>query len=341
MIRRFATMTVILLVAAAVLPADFSYRETTTITGGAMQAMLKVAGVFSKQAREPMNATVALKGNRLAHRNANSASIIDLDAQTITHIDLQKKTYSVMTFEQMKQMIEEASRKMQQQSKDNDAELNWKVSANSTGNSKQIAGFDAKEMLVKMEMEGTDKKSGQKGGMDIVMHTWIAPGVPGYAEVREFYRKMGEKLNWTPGGSMFMQRPDIAKGMAEAYKEMSKLDGTPVLTTMAMGAAGTVNESSGQASSSSASAPAKQQEKPSVGSAIGGALGGKFGLGRKKTQEPPPQQEEPHAQSGGGSASLLEMTTEYSGFSSSPADPSMFEVPAGFKKVEPDNRRMQ
>jgi hypothetical protein len=33
------------------------------------------------------------------------------------------------------------------------------------------------------------------------------------------------------------------------------------------------------------------------------------------------------------------MTVEMSGFSSSPIDPSLFEVPAGFKKVEPDSRR--
>jgi hypothetical protein len=35
------------------------------------------------------------------------------------------------------------------------------------------------------------------------------------------------------------------------------------------------------------------------------------------------------------------MTTEYSGFSSAAVDASLFDVPAGFKKVEPDTRRMQ
>lgn len=335
MLRKFATITFILLLAASLLPADFTYQETTTITGGAMQGMLKVASVFSKQLREPMKATVSIQGNRMAHRGNNAASIIDLDSQTITNIDLQKKTYSVMTFEQMKQVMEDAAKKMQQNKKDS-SDITWKVSASSTGKAKQIAGFDAKEMLVKMTMEGTDQKSGQKGGMDIVMHNWLAPGVPGYAEVRDFQRKMAEKLNWAPGGNMFMSRPDVAKGMADAAKEMSKLDGTPVLTTMAMGPTGTVNENSGQAAADAP--PAKQQEKSSLGGALGGALGGKFGLGRKK--DPPPQEQQ--APSGGSqSASLLEMTTEYSGFSTGAADPSLFEVPAGFKKVDSDLRRMQ
>jgi carbon monoxide dehydrogenase subunit G len=337
MIRKFANITIILLLAASLLPADFTYQETSTITGGAMQGMMKVAGVFSKQLREPMKATVSIQGNRMVHRGPSHASIIDLDSQTITHIDLQKKTYSVMTFEQMKQMMEDASKKMQQSSKKDNADVSWKVSASSTGNSKQSSGVDAKEMLVKMTMEGTDQKSGQKGGMDIVMHNWLAPGVPGYAEVREFYRKMGEKLNWAPGGNMFLARPDIAKGMADAAKEMSKLDGTPVLMTMAMGPTGTVNENSGQAAADAP--PAKQQDKPSLGGALGGALGGKFGLGRKKE---PPQQQEPAANSGGAqTGSLLEMTTEYSGFSTSTADASLFEIPAGFKKVDSDLKRVQ
>src|SRR4051812_40841243 len=93
MIRKSGIIVTILLLAATLLPADFSYQETTTITGGVMQSMLKVAGVFSKQAREPLNATVAIKGNKMVHRSANSVVITDLDNQTITHVDMQKKTY--------------------------------------------------------------------------------------------------------------------------------------------------------------------------------------------------------------------------------------------------------
>ncbi len=335
MIRKTIILTIVVFLASTTLLADFGYQETSTITGGAMAAMMKVAGVFSRSAREPMKATVAFKGNRMAHRSEHSASIIDLDAQTITTIDMQKKQYTVMTFEQMKKMLDDAAAKMQGKDK-NQAEMTWKVSASSTGNSKQIAGFEAKEMLVKMTMEGTDRKSGQTGGMDMVMRTWFATGVPGAAEARDFQRRMAEKLAWAPGGNMFMARPDIAKGMADAMKEMSKLEGTPVLMTMSMGPAGSVNENSTPAPASQPAAEQpQQQEKPSLGGALGGALGGKFGLGRKKNQDNQQQapKEQPAQQQ--GSASLLDMTTEYSGFSTAAADPSLFEVPAGFKKVEP------
>jgi hypothetical protein len=345
MLRKSLTLVGMTCLLASTLPADFSYQETSTVTGGAMLSLLKIAGVFSKQAREPIKSTVAVKGDRMANRSATHASIIDLSSQTITNIDLQKKTYSVMTFDQMKQMLEQASQKMQ---KGNDkTEVNWKVSAKATGNTRQISGFDAKEMLITMEMEGTDKESGQKGSMVINMNSWIAPAVPGYAEARDFYKRMAEKLNWTPGGNMFMSRPDVAKGMAEVYKEMSKLDGTPVFQTMTMGAAGTPPpDGSAQpaAQQQQPPQPQQQQDKPSLGGALGGALGGRFGLGRKKSQSQDSQQQQQSAPANSGSSapgSLLEMSTEFSNFSTSAADDSLFSIPAGFKKVEFDSRRMQ
>jgi hypothetical protein len=63
---------------------------------------------------------------------------------------------------------------------------------------------------------------------------------------------------------------------------------------------------------------------------LAGGLGGLGGLSRKKKQEQAPP---PDAQT--GPAILMEMTTESTGFSSGPVDVSKFEVPAGFKQVDP------
>ena len=185
MFKRTVTMVGIAALAGSSLFADFTYQETSTVTGGAMMSMMRVAGVFSKQAREPIQATVAVKGDRMVHRTATSASVIDLGSGTITHIDFQKKQYSVMTFEEMKQLMDQMSQKAQKNDK---AEMKFKVSANATGKSKQVAGFEAKEMVLTMEMEGTDKESGQKGGMTVTTDMWIARGVAGYDEVRAFHR---------------------------------------------------------------------------------------------------------------------------------------------------------
>jgi hypothetical protein len=209
-------------------------------------------------------------------------------------------------------------------------------------------------MKMEMEMEATDKDSGQsqKGGMTVTTDMWIARGVPGYGEVRDFHKRMAEKINWNPGGNMFMSDPKVSQGMAEVYKEVAKLDGMPVQQNISMGMAGQPGAAEGGA------APAQQQQsqpqaqqqpapQPSVGGALGSALGGRFGLGRKKPTDQQASSDNPPASGGqassgsGAPGSLLEMTTELSTFSSNAVDPSLFEVPAGFKKVESAAKKMK
>jgi hypothetical protein len=336
-------MAGIMAVAALQLPADFTYSETTTITGGAMLSMMKVVGVFSKQAREPVQSTVAVKGDKMVHRTQQQATVIDLAAQTVTTIDMQKKTYTVMTFEEYRQMMEQLSQKMQK-SQDQGGKMEVKVSTKETGNTREIAGYQAKELVLRMEMQATDQKSGQQGSMVISSDMWLAPSVAGYQEVRAFQTRMGEKLAFNPSGGMFMSSPQASKNMGELYKEMSKLDGIPVLQTISMGGPG--QPGSGDASAQPGGGGQQQQQqqqaaRPSLGGALGGALGGRFGLGKKKKQDdqPPADQQSQQQQQGSGNpGSLMEATTEMSGFSSAPVDDSVFAVPAGFKKVESRTR---
>src|SRR5947209_4359391 len=183
MLQKIVTITGMMTLAAATLPADFSYQETSTITGGMMASMMRMAGVFSKTAREPIQSTITVKGDKMLHRTSTHASIIDLGSQTITGIDFQKKTYSVVTFEEVKQAMAQMAERMKKNDK---GEMTFKVSADATGKTRQVGGLEAKEMILKMEMEGQDKENGQKGGMMVTTDMWLVPGVPGYREVRDF-----------------------------------------------------------------------------------------------------------------------------------------------------------
>jgi hypothetical protein len=327
-----------MLLAASASFADFSYQETTKITGGALVSAMKMMGVFSKSARqvtEPMEGTVAVKGDRLVHRGKMHTSIIDLSKETITSIDPEKKTYSVMTFAELKQALDDMAKKMKQ----NDAQANYKVSAESTGKTRQISGLDTKEIIMKLQMEVQDKQKGTQGTIDTTVDSWIAQGIPGYGEVRDFYRRMSEKLAWTPSGNMFMSRPDVMKGMAEVQKEMAKVEGVPVLQVITMGGAGTAPPDGGDQSATQA----KQQQPPPERPSIGNVLGGRFGLGKKKAQQQDSSADSNATASNSSTASgaLIEMTTESTGFSAAPVDASMFDIPAGYKKVDSDIRRMQ
>jgi carbon monoxide dehydrogenase subunit G len=331
MIRKTAIFLV-----AACLPAfaDFSYDQTSKITGGMMAGMMKFAGAFSKQAREPMVNTVAVKGDRMVHWSAHHASVIDIDKETITEINFDKKQYSVMTFAQMKQMMDEMSQKMKS-SDAQKADVQFKVSVKDTGEKKQIAGFDTHEMLLTMEMEGADKESGNKGGMNMTADMWIAPKSAGYNEIADFYKRMSKKLDWAPGGmGMMGGRPDMAKGMAEIYKEGAKLNGMPVFQVVKMGVHADGQPQNGQAAQAPPPQQDQQADKPSIGSVLGG-FGG-FGKKKKKQDQADSGGEAGAAPQGSGDASgsLMEMTIELSAFSAATVDSAKFEVPAGFKQVE-------
>ncbi len=308
----------------ALLRADFTYQDTTQMTGGSLLAMLKMAGPFARQAREPVVSTHMVKGDRMVTMTKDRTSIIDLNKETITEIDLAKKTYSVMTFAEMKQAVEDAMSRMQSKKGDSNVDAKFDVSAKATGQTKTVQGLTAKELVITMAVAGTDKESGQSGAMTTVLDTWVAP-IPGYDEVKAFQRKMGEKMGYLFGSGnaqMAMMRPEMAKGFAEAGKEMAKLDGSPVQTVMKM---------SGAATGQPGDAPKQQQGAPtSTGAAIGRLAGGLGGFSRKKKDDQPAADQAPAS----NSSSLIEMTTELTSYSSGPVDASKFEIPAGFKQVE-------
>jgi len=325
MTRRLVIPVCAALLSAGSLFADFSYQETSKMTGGAMASVMKVVGVFSRQANQPINTSVLLKGDRMAHVSAESIQVVDLGAETITDINLKSKSYSVLTFAQMAQFMDQMSKKASAQS-GSKGEMNFKASIKETGQTKQISGLNTREVILTLVMEGTDKESGQKGALTLTADQWLAKDVPGYDEVRAFYKKMAQKLSWMPGENAMLQgRSDMAKAMSDLQKESAKLEGVPVQQVISMGGI-----AEGQPGQQPAAQPAQKQESesPSIGGALG-RLGGLGGLGRRKKEEPP-KEEKPATAPG----TLLEITSETTNFSNAPVDATKFQVPTGFKQVE-------
>jgi hypothetical protein len=178
---------------ACLLRADFSYRESTRIN----------------DAKKPVTFTRLIKGNRMAQIVKGQVVVIDLDKQNITQIDLTKKTYSVMTFDQVKEVMDKSSLGAQVKA------TVANVSVKTTGNTRNMGMLPAKETILTLTMQGD---------VTITVDTWMAT-VPGYDEVREFHRKLGEKLGYGFGSGISLE------GFAEVAKQMSKIDGAPVETT--------------------------------------------------------------------------------------------------------------
>jgi hypothetical protein len=362
--RTWTFPALMLLLTASSLFADFRYEETSKITGGAVVSMMKFAGAFSrdaKQAMQPVTSTVLVKGNRMARINPDTTEIIDLDKETITRIDHRNKQYTVVTFEQMKQQIQEAQQRAQREAKQHPAEqttpsepppqLTFKATVKNTGASKNVAGLDASEAILSMTLEGTDQKTGQTGAMAITNDMWMVPEIPGYQEVRDFNRRLAMKMGMVLGDAfkpaLGAMQPGSAEGMAEMVKEMSKLKGVPVQQIMRMGA--TPN---GEPLPAASEAPLPQQQGPqmpsagevaqkSATSAITSKLGGFGGFGgfgrrHKGAEQEPPAQDQPGTAA--AQSVLLEATTEMTSFSAESLDASRFNVPEGYAQVAPPNR---
>ncbi len=305
----------IILLAGRFTFADASYQETTQITGGSMVAPLKSMSFLSKSMRDmlaPTTTTTMIHGNQKAVVSKDFTEITDLDKETVTHIDNLHKTYTVVTFAQMRQAFQQMPKQMQQaqdqakqaqqqqpQQPKSDLKTSFDVSVKNTGVSKEINGLTAQEQLVTLQMHVTDPNAPptQTSAVTYVVTTdaWISPDPPEVKEIQDFDKRFGQKLmegvdlsafkaqmtqmhdmSQNPGMSqMFAGKPGSAEAMAEMGKEMAKLQGTRVMEVTRMGGSGTGPAGAQNSAQNSDSAPAAApaNSNGSVSGMLGSALG--------------------------------------------------------------------
>jgi hypothetical protein len=341
--------------------ADFKYTETSKITGGAMKGAMKFAGVFNKQASEamkPMVTTHYVKGKRLRTDNPDGKiQIIDAEGRRIIDIDTQKHTYSVITFDQMKQSIEnaqqQAQKKMDQDPKTNQdpktkdvkADVNVKFKITPGTATRQIMGHTANESKVEVQMDvqaqaKDNTQPGQpstpvSGTILTTMDMWIAPDIAGYQELTQFYNQMGKEINWVPPSNIHVD-PRASQSMDEVQKNSTSLKGFPLLQYMTMSMAGQQDAAGGTAqnSNSSASSSASSSSSSSDSSLSGAMAKGIGGLfSKKKKQDDAADQNSQNPPPPSTPGSLMEMTIEVNSFSDSALDSALFDVPAGYALV--------
>lgn len=343
--------------------ADVSYQETTKITGGSMMGMAKMAGAFSsqaKQALEPTTTTVMIHGSRMVRSNSHSTDIIDLDAQTITTIDHDKRSYYVMTFQQMQQAMANAAAKAKgsQPASTNGSQLTFDAHISSTGATRQLDGETAHETLLTITMLANTGDPSAKGGMAATSEMWLIKDAPGMAELRRFNERMVKELNTDMAASamssLLAAEPGGAQALAELKKEAVKVSGLPVLQVTRVGMS-----LNGQPLAAPSVAPLPQSQDQNHGSTAG-EMGKEVATGTA-TQEAGSQLSKlgtfgralggssmgalmGHlpSKSATGSAPntdpatagvLMESQTETSGFSVAEVDTNSFQIPAGYKLV--------
>lgn len=347
---------VCVLLASGAVPAraDFKYTDTSTITGGSLKGMMKMAGIFSKQASQamkPTSTTHYLKGNRMRSDSADAKiEIIDLDGRRIIEIDPQKHTYSEVTFDEMKAAIqkgmEQAQAQPQPSGKDaKPSDVNTKMNAKFTVTpgtaSREIKGVTVNETKVQMDMEiqAQDKSQPSQqasGTISTTVDMWVAPSVAGYQEIAEFYQRMAKEINWVPPSGIQID-PRASQSMEEFQKNSANMKGFPMLEYMTMSMAGQQQgASTNTAQNGNSSNASSSDDNPTTPSAaMVKGLGSLFG--KKKKQEDASDQNVPNSQNPpppSTPGSLIEMTIEVTSYSDGALDAGLFDVPAGYTRVQ-------
>jgi len=338
--------------------ADFKYTQQSKITGGTLLSMTKTLGVFSKSARkmdEPQVSVTLLKGNRLRQEHADGQiEIIDLDGKRFVYIDPANKTYSTMTFEEFKAAMqraaehakEEQAKAMKGHPQAQNVKLTPKLDMQKTGATKTVLNLPTQEIKMKIDMvmESTDPNAQpgpQSAAMSISSDSWVAPGVPGFSQMHDFYVKMAKELDWLPGtmsGGMGMS-PMMGPAMDEMRKNAVKMDGMPLLQYVSMGmSASGAPQGQGAAQQPPAQQPAQQTSDSSPSNprdALAKGLGGMFGgLGKKKKQDQDQSNQAASSAPPSQPGSMMDMTIEVLSFSNSALDASLFDIPAGYAQVQ-------
>jgi len=296
---RFVLPLALVVTLGATLPlrADVKTDEKTRIQfSGVLGGIVNFFG--GKAAREGVTSAVAVKGDRKATISDQTGKIIDLAEEKIYDLDIRRKTYKVTTFADLRKQMEDARRRAEEEAKKaqarekekaperdpNAKEIEVDFDLKDTGQKKSISGYDTHEVVMTITVREKDKKLEESGGMVLTSDMWLAPGVEAMKEIRDFDLRFAQKLagpmvagaSAEDMGRMLAMYPMMKDGLAKMAAEGTKLNGTPLSTTLTFDAVKSASDAAQESKESKA-----DDDKPSDKASVGGLLGG---LARRASQ---------------------------------------------------------
>jgi hypothetical protein len=302
------------------LAAEVKTREKSLIK---FEGMLgRVVGMFGgKAAKEGIVSTTAVQGDRKASVSENNGQIIDLAEEKVYDIDFRKKEYRVTTFEELRQRMREAQEKAKKdmereegrEEKADQPQKEWEFDfdVKETGERKQIAGHDTRQVIMTVTVREKGKALEESGGFVMTSDAWLGPEIPALKELADFDMRYYKQLYGADAFGMAAEQMAMVLAMYPALKQASdrlkqegtKLQGTPLASTVTFEAV-------------------KSKEQMEAASSEGGGGGGLGGmLARRMMKKDPPKQR----------ATVFTTQHEFQDVSTAVAAGDV-AIPAGFKE---------
>ena len=214
---------------------------------GALGSIVNVFG--GKAAREGVTSTEAVRGDRKLTMNGSTGELIDLKEEKVYHIDYDRKTYQVETFDEMRKKIEDAQERARKQAgkeekstgkPDSGPEYVVDFDVKDTGSRDTVNGFSAHQVVTTATVHEKGKKIEESGGSILTADMWMTPRIAGMKDIADFDRRYFSKLyGSTYSGAEMRQlamlmatNPALGKAMKSFSDKRSSFEGTPVRTTL-------------------------------------------------------------------------------------------------------------
>ncbi len=344
-----------LFVYASVGFSDVKYESDTLLNvEGAVGTVMKVFG-----AAKPVKTVDYYKGNVKRSDSfdkkgkVSTSQIIDLNKELFISIDHRRKQYTQMTFDEWRQMIESTMQQLggeagaeAQQSEEPDAEVDWdlKVDVQKTGDKETIAGKTCNKVILTLDMDArvtsTNSEDGRapdsaKGGMVVTSTQWLYKGnSAAKKEMDDFNVRLAKKLGMMPGKANFkdmmaqvvQSNAQLGDAIEKLQEEGRKMNGLPMRVH-------TLYESkvNPETAKKRQDEKAKQDDDKdmNIPTSVGGLLGG---FGKKMVKKKLQKKDEPVKDRN----ALMHSTMTVLALETAPLPASLFQIPSGFKMIEPE-----
>lgn len=318
-----------LVVSASAAHADLTMKETTVIKGLPMVGDVTTHGTVmvsgDRQRQETSTEMSGMMARMMAGGGQESVEIVRLDKDLTWSLNTKEKTYTEVTFQQIRDLMQGMDAEMEDaldEYEDEDGDVELKIDVRKTGRKKQIAGYDTEEVVVTVEGDAEDEDTGEIVRSRWIVTMWMARDAKGLSEVEDFNKAMVGKMGFAADGAdqFASLLSAYAGGLKAMTNAMDDIEGIPLETHMQI-------EVEGEESEDQTSAGIDIGDQGGVAGAIGKRLLG----GRGRDTEP--KAEGPTA-SAEGFRIVMHSTTVVTEVSTSAVPASMFEIPEGYRRAD-------